>query len=445
MMQAMRDRVSEDIVWAVREGIAHSYSELHTLLRVYPAARIAAAVNALCDSGALRLDDTGFEIPSAADRLDATGTVEKADSDGKAPVSASAATAVAPNDETVRVPKPAIAPVVVDEAAQGLSSENVASSATKAEADVGSSIDTHAAVVPGPDSMQEEEEETDVAGSIQEEESAATLLSESVGSIMTLTPIAFLGFPDHLLRDLHAIGVRAVYELVQRLGSLAPQIGKDRLAFLLKRLSELAGPPPVPLSADDKHQLSILSGSNLIYFDWFGVMCTNLSPELSESEIRERLDEDSFNVAYDEAFSFAEFSKIYQQESLVADQKLFEHFTRQGYPVNGDAFHVIMLPTVEEMVDCGAYDSPGELVHEFLNEFTGRKTTENACFGLLRDKFLALKERTDGLGSSERISIGSDLCFSHAAARLAALEPYCIFDEENLTLQCVPSREVGYR
>ena len=444
MMRAMKDRVSEDIVWAIQEGIAHSYSELHAFLRVYPSSCIAVAVNALCDSGALQLDANGFEIPSAEDRTRAGDAVEGAVSERKVPDSPSVVTPSVPDEGTARASQPAITPVMDDEAAQEPSRDNVVPSTTETEVDAGSSIDEHAAAISGSNSM-EDEKEADAAESTQEEESAATMLDESVGSIMTLTPIAFLGLPDHLLRDLHAMGIRAVYELVQRLGSFVPQIGKDRLAFLLKRLSELAGRPPVPLSADDKHQLSILSGSNLIYFDWFGVMCANLSPELSESDIRERLDEDSFNVAYNEAFSFAEFSKIYQQESLVADQKLFEHFTRQGYPVNGDAFHVIMLPTVEEMVDCGAYDSPSELVHEFLNEFTGRKTTENACFGLLRDKFFALKERTDGLGSSERISIGSDLCFSHAAERLAALEPCCVFDEENLTLQCVPSREVARR
>lgn len=443
MMQAMKDRASEDIVWAIQEGIARSYSELHALLRVYPASRIAVAVNTLCDSGALRLGANGFEIPSAEDRARAADAAEEPAFEGKAPNGPSSVAVAAPDEGTARASLPVIAPEMNEEAALELSRDDVAPSVTETEADAGNSIDERAAAVPELGSTRDETE-ADAAEPTQEEEPAA-MLDESVGSIMTLTPIAFFGLPDHLLRDLHAMGVRAAYELVQRLGSLAPQIGKDRLAFLLKRLSELAGQPPVPLSADDKHQLSILSGSNLVYFDWFGVMCANLSPELSESEIRERLDEDSFNVAYDEAFSFAEFSKIYQQESLVADQKLFEHFTRQGYPVNGDAFHVIMLPTVEEMVDCGAYDSPSELVHEFLNEFTGRKTTENACFGLLRDTFLALKERTDGLGSSERISIGSDLCFSHAAERLVELEPCCVFDEENLTLQCVPSREVARR
>lgn len=443
MMRAMKDRVSEDIVWAIQEGIAYSYSELHAILRVYPASRIAVAVNALCDSGALRLDANGFEIPSAEDRTRAGDVVEGAASERKALESPSVVAPPVPDEGAASASQPAITPEMDDEAAQEPSCDNLVTSTTETEVDAGSSIDERAAV-SGSGRMKDEKE-ADAFEPTQEEESAVTMLDESVGSIMTLTPIAFLGLPDHLLRDLHAMGIRAVYELVQRLGSFVPQIGKDRLAFLLKRLSELAGLPPVPLSADDKHQLSILSGSNLIYFDWFGVMCANLSPELSESDIRERLDEDSFNVAYDEAFSFAEFSKIYQQESLVADQKLFEHFTRQGYPVNGDAFHVIMLPTVEEMVDCGAYDSPSELVHEFLNEFTGRKTTENACFGLLRDKFFALKERTDGLGSSERISIGSDLCFSHAAERLAALEPCCVFDDENLTLQCAPSREVARR
>ena len=410
-MSSQFDRISEDIVWAIQEGVAASYSELHSILRVYPATSVASAVNSLLDCGALSLGASGFEILSMRGKDEDRETVSASTS-----------------EEKPEMPLPE-------------SSDSVLSPGAEGEAEKGNVAATDAPTVEGVltgELFDPDEGEVDAKkAEIDEADGLLRLLEESTGSILTLTPISFLGLPDHLLRDLSSHGIGAVYQLVERLYQLGSVIGKDRLAVVLKRLADLAGDPPVKLSTDDRRQLSILSGSNLIYFDWFGVMCSNIPSELDKHEIFERLADKSYNVHYDEPFSFAEFRSDYQQNSIAADQKLFETFKRKGYPVNGDAFHVIMLPTVEDMLDEGAYDDPNELAHDCLKTFVDRITTENACFGLLRDKFLALKEKTDGVGSSERIQVGGDECFFRAARRLEELEPCCVFDEEALTLQCL--------
>lgn len=418
MMSNQFDRISQDIVWAIQEGVAASYSELHSILRVYPATSVASAVNSLLDRGALSLGTSGFEILSM-----------KGQNADREAVPAPA------QEEKPEMPLPEL-------------SDSVLSPGAEEEAEKGNVVATDGSTVEGvltgelfdPDEGEVGAKEAEIGvrkAEIDEADELPRLLEESTGSILTLTPISFLGLPDHLLRDLSSQGIGAVYQLVERLSQLGSVIGKDRLAVVLKRLADLAGDPPVKLSTDDRRQLSILSGSNLIYFDWFGVMCSNIPSELDKHEIFERLADKSYNVHYDEPFSFAEFRSDFQQNSIAADQKLFETFKRKGYPVNGDAFHVIMLPTVEDMLDEGAYDDPNELAHDCLKTFVDRRTTENACFGLLRDKFLALKEKTDGVGSSERIQVGGDECFSRAARRLEELESCCVFDEEALTLQCL--------
>lgn len=433
MMSSHLDRVSQDVVWAVQEGIGCSYSGLHEALRVYSSAAITSAVNALFDCGALKQGDRGFRIASAQER----------------------ASSYFPSDEnSVSAADLSTSPGSASNSADGSFDSGVCESS---EPDL-----VHAFVEsPDDDLRRNPQDDFDEEISYEERERTVSCVSEfnvgvpedseepedsfesNAGSILAMTPITLLGLPDHLIRDLHALGIEVMYQLVERLwrlegGAGRDGIGKDRLALVLKRMVDLSGEPPVKLSTDDKHQLSILSGSNLMYFDWFGVLCTNLSKDLDERDIRERLFNDSFNIRHDEAFSFAEFSSIFLSDSIAADKKLFDHFSRNGYPVNGDAFHVIMLPTVEELFDEGAYELPNELVHDCLKRFTSLETTENACFGLLRDKFFNLKDKTDGLGSSERIRVGSDMCFARAARRLAECEPSCKFDEENLTLQCVP-------
>lgn len=398
-------KTEQDVVWAIQEGVASSYSELHALLRVYPAACIASAVNSLLDEGALRLGTEGFEIPPAEER-DSARSPRSADACGIATQEPSTACAGAEEGE----------------------SEEPLDAASSIDAEDSVDLKDH----EDPQHLEDSEDPEDV-------EKPESLFEASKGSILAMTPVAFLGFPDHLLRDLRAQGIESVFQLVERVPKLGAVIGKDRLALVLKRLSDLSGDPPVKLSTDDRHQLSVLSGSNLMYFDWFGVLCSDISPELDEHEIRERLDDDSYNTRYEDTFSFAAFRSVYQPTSVDADQKLFELFGKRGYPVNGDAFHIIMLPTVEELVDESGYDDPNELAHELLVTFVDRQTTENACFGLLRDRFLSLKARTDGLGSSERIQVGTDECFARAARRLSELEPSCHFDEDRLALQCLPN------
>lgn len=438
MMSSHLHEVSQDVVWAVQEGIGRSYSELHEILRVYSAAAITSAVNALFDSGVLKLSDRGFLILPAQERVSgcspsnqqsvfAVDMPQSANSVPSSVENSSDADACEPAQSDLTDPSPESQDDEPESCLQDSPDEDISCE----EEDAG----IHRASESGEGDL----------GEIEEPDSSIDL---NAGSILAMSPISLLGLPDHLIRDLHSLGIEVMYQLVERLwrlegGAGKDGIGKDRLALVIKRMVDLSGEPPVKLSTDDKHQLSILSGSNLMYFDWFGVLCTNLSKDLDERDIRERLYNDSFNVRHDEAFSFAEFSSIFLSESIAADKKLFDHFSRNGYPVNGDAFHVIMLPTVEELFDEGAYELPSELVHDCLKRFTSLETTENACFGLLRDQFLNLKEKTDGLGSSERIQVGSDMCFARAARRLAECERSCKFDEENLTLQCVPFKNDG--
>lgn len=442
-MAAQTNRLTEDIVWAVQQSIAKSYSELHAALRVYSATSIAASVNELLDRGALRLGSEGFEIPSAQEQCEVreaySTQVETAES-SEVPVtecieakstggSAEAQQPETPFPDAHEGSNAKPASLVRHDADERSASIDDRESEKKSESIVQAEEEKGIDQIP----IAEEEEE-------EEEEEERTLLGESKGSIMTFTQISFLEFPAHIERDLENQGIEAVYQLIQKLSKLTDVLGKDRLAHVLKRLSELSGVPPVNLSEDDRRQLCILSGSSLFYFDWFGVLCSNLSPELDEHEIRERLEDASYNAAYNEPFSFAEFRSVYQETSIAAEQKLFDSFNRKGYPVNGDAFHILMLPSVEEMVDEGAYEDPNELAHDFLKELTGRKTSDNACFGTLRDTFLSLQKRTDGFGSSERIPVVGDECFIRAARRLAELEPCCSFDEDELTLQCLPGR-----
>lgn len=416
MMPSQFERVTQDIVWAIQEGVAASYSELHSILRIYSASSVSSAVNSLLDRGALRLGAGGFEIPS------------KGESGADSTAVSARTLEASPDIPSQRTLDSAPSPETEGEVKE----DNAAANETSMiEGDFETEFSESSECEGGAESVERDE-----AGRLPR------LLEESAGSILALTPISFLALPNHLLRDLSAQGIRAVYQLVERLSQMGSVIGKDRLAFVLKRLADLAGKPPVKLSTDDRRQLSALSGSNLIYFDWFGVMCSNIPSELDKHEIFERLADKSYNVRYDEPFSFAEYRSDYQQNSIAADQKLFETFKRNGYPVNGDAFHVIMLPTVEDMLDEGAYDDPNELAHDCLKEFVDWETTENACFGLLRDKFLDLKERADGVGSSERIRVGSDECFARAARRLEELEPCCAFDEEERALRCLPDSAV---
>lgn len=409
-MASSFQRLQEDIVWAVQEGVGASYSRLHACLRVYSAASISDAINNLCDEGVLVLGDFGFEVAPFEKRSSGESEVSQID-----------------------VSEPKESSLEGDEAAE----ENTP--------DDNGVIDDRVCVIEGTElSASEENPLADSADSSSEfaddaiPEPINPLYEASKGSITTMTPVSFLDLPDHILQTLKSSGIDFVYQLVERLHGLGKVLGKDRLAQVICELVSVSGEPPVNLSVSDKRQLSILSGSKLFYFDWFGLLCSSLSEELDQRDVFERLSDGSFNSKVDGTFSFAEFSRDFQDDSVEANRLLLGHFRSNGYPINGDAFNIIMLPTVEEMVDEGAYERVEELVHKFLMHFAKADSTEKACFGQMRDEFLVLKERCDGLGSSERIRVRCEDAFVHAARKLDELEPCCRFDEDQLTLQCLP-------
>lgn len=406
MTARMMSQLEQDVLWAIDEKVAVSYAALHRTLRMYGPLEIVETVNNLHDQGLIRQGADGFE------------RARYSESDaGRLPTSAEARNAPSAQAETSSELS-AIAGAVNEKEPSGLpgdssDSDEGAQIEHSREGDAVSDAEEDACVTPGP------------------------ISAISEGTIMMYTPVAALEFPDHVQSDLEKLGIEWVCDLVKDMPRVVAKLGRDRASLLIEKLRDLSGEPPAHLSTDDVNQLCLLSQSKLFYFDWLGVLCTVVDRSLSRNDIRTQIDDGRLDMSAQGEFSFSEYAKTCSDKSLEADRLLCSQLEKRRYSLNTNAFHVIMLPVLEEQFDMGEYDDAREAVHGNLNWVTKLSMTENACFGKLRDDFQRLKKESDGLGTSKRIAVGSDDCFISAAEKLASIEPCCEFVLHDLVLKCL--------
>lgn len=408
MTARMMSQLEQDVLWAIDEKVAVSYAALHRTLRMYGPLEIVETVNSLHDQGLIQQGAGGFERACSSE-LDA----------GWLPTSAEASNA----------------PSAQAGASSGLSAVVGAANEEEPSGLSGNSSDSD----EGEGDQIESSREGDAASAAEED---TCVISEPIsaiseGTVMMYTPAAALEFPDHVQSDLEKLGIEWVCDLVKDMPRVVAKLGRDRASLLIEKLRDLSGEPPARLSTDDVNQLCLLSQSKLFYFDWLGVLCTVVDRSLSRDDIRTQIDDGRLDMSVQEEFSFSEYAKTCSDKSLEADRLLCSQLEKRRYSLNANAFHVIMLPILEEQFDMGEYDDAREAVHGNLNWVTKLFTTENACFGKLRDDFQRLKKESDGLGTSKRIAVGSDDCFISAAEKLASIEPCCEFVLHDLALKCL--------
>ena len=404
MTARMMSQLEQDVLWAIDEKVAVSYAALHRTLRMYGPLEIVETVNNLHDQGLIQQGADGFERArtSESDAGQSLASVE------------------ARNAPSAQAGMPSGLSAVVGTASEKGVSEFSGDSSDSDEDDrIAGERDTVSVV------------EEDACGASE------SLLAISEGTVMMYTPVAALEFPGHVQSDLEKLGIEWVCDLVKDMPQVVSKLGRDRASLLIERLRNLSGEPPAHLSTDDVNQLCLLSQSKLFYFDWLGVLCTVVDRSLSRNDIRTQIDDGRLDMSAQGEFSFSEYAKTCSDKSLEADRLLCSQLEKRRYSLNTNAFHVIMLPVLEEQFDMGEYDDAREAVHGNLNWVTTLSTTENACFGKLRDDFQRLKKESDGLGTSKRIAVGSDDCFISAAEKLASIEPCCEFVLHDLVLKCL--------
>ena len=410
--------IQNDILWAIEAGIARSYSELNRFLRAYASHEIASEVNKLIDAHRVVMSPDGFEIVGE-------DTTDQAESIG--------------SQNRIEQPESLESKTISD-------SSFLVTDRNKSIVPAQDKVDRasgESEVTQNPDNVtvssqtQPNQKESD-ASALSEE---MTLLSQSKGALKTMTPLAFLEFPSHIMSSLTSKGIECLYQLVEKLPSLDKSFGIVRLSQVIEKLNNLSGEPPLNLSRDQIDTLKILSGSSLFYFDIFGVLVSDMPKGISAAQIRANLMDGTYNTSMIGSFSYAEYASGFSNISFEAVKKINETMKSRGYPVNGDAFNIYALPLVEESFKAGEFNDVPTASHDAIQLLIDLPTTKKACFGTLRDDFLALLAKADGLGSSERIKVNRDDAFIEAATMLSFLIQECRFDMNALTLQCLPSRE----
>lgn len=263
--------------------------------------------------------------------------------------------------------------------------------------------------------------------------------------MLTSTPLAALGFEDDFVEIAHGRRLYTVFEVVRSLDSLQMTVRPKVLACVVRRLIDLSGEPPLRLKGDQIKSLQHFALSACFYFDWFGVLCTSLSKNMSEEEVKKFIKSGGLARNHQRKFYLQEFTKNYPSNSVSVVAKLRAELSGKRYPVNGDAFDICMVPTVHEWFESGECENDEEALRLGMELLEGRPQTEYACYGFLRDKFNRIYSRKKAGETVGPIHVVDEPVFLAAAKKFAEDEPAARFDAESRRLYCavVPRREVG--
>lgn len=407
---SLEELIERDVLTVVKLKDGMSYTDISELLCAYDRVQVFRSIGKLCGSGALRVTEKGFvaqedEGLSGDGRTDrVTGVAREADPDEKVERAAA---------ELVEEPRSLL---------ERASEPDTLRVATEVSSWDFKSLADEAKPVEGLQGAQPIEDGGDVI---------------QAGTVLTSTPIAALGLDDDFVEMAHGRRLYTVFELVRSLDSLQMSVKPKALACVVRRLVDLSGEPPLKLKDDQIKNLQHFALSACFYFDWFGVLCTSLSKNASEEEIKKFIKSGGLARNHQRKFYLQEFTKNYPSNSVSVAAKLRAELSGKRYPVNGDAFDICMVPTVHEWFESGECEDNEEALKLGMELLEGRIQVEHACYGFLRDKFNRIYSRKKAGEMVGSIHVVDETVFLTAAKRFAEDEPTARFDAENRKLYCV--------
>lgn len=413
---SLEDLIERDVLTVVKLKDGMSYTDIFEMLRAYDCDQVFRAIGDLKESGALCVTEKGFVAQEDEDPL-GDEPADHPEEAARKPVEKADQVAV----ELVEKPKPLLERMGDSEAlrvateASSLSFKSLADEAKPAE-------------------------ESESVQSAEDEKSAI-----QVGTVLTSTPLAALGLEDDFVEIAHGRRLYTVFEVVRSLDSLQMTVRPKMLACVVRKLIDLSGEPPLKLKGDQIKSLQHFALSACFYFDWFGVLCTSLSKNTSEEEVKKFIKSGGLARSHQRKFCLQEFTKNYPSNSVSVAAKLRAELSEKRYPVNGDAFDICMVPTVHEWFESGECENDEEALRLGVELLEGRPQAEYACYGFLRDKFNRIYSRKKAGETVGPIHVVDEPVFLAAAKKFAEDEPAARFDAESRRLYCavVPRREAG--
>ena len=413
---SLEDLIERDVLTVVKLKDGMSYTDIFEMLRAYDCDQVFRAIGDLKESGALCVTEKGFVVQEDESPL-GDEPADHPEEAARKPVEKADQVAV----ELVEKPKPLLERMGDSEAlrvateASSLSFKSLADEAKPAE-------------------------ESESVQSAEDEKSAI-----QVGTVLTSTPLAALGFEDDFVEIAHGRRLYTVFEVVRSLDSLQMTVRPKVLACVVRRLIDLSGEPPLRLRGDQIKSLQHFALSACFYFDWFGVLCTSLSKNMSEEEVKKFIKSGGLARNHQRKFYLQELTKNYPSNSVSVVAKLRAELSGKRYPVNGDAFDICMVPTVHEWFESGECENDEEALRLGMELLEGRPQTEYACYGFLRDKFNRIYSRKKAGETVGPIHVVDEPVFLAAAKKFAEDEPAARFDAESRRLYCAvaPRREAG--
>lgn len=413
---SLEDLIERDVLTVVKLKDGMSYTDIFEMLRAYDCDQVFRAIGDLKESGALCVTEKGFVVQEDEGPL-GDEPADHPEEAARKPAEKADQVAV----ELVEKPKPLLERMGDSEAlrvateASSLRFKSLADEAKPAE-------------------------ESESVQSAEDEKSAI-----QVGTVLTSTPLAALGFEDDFVEIAHGRRLYTVFEVVRSLDSLQMTVRPKVLACVVRRLIDLSGEPPLRLKGDQIKSLQHFALSACFYFDWFGVLCTSLSKNTSEEEVKKFIKSGGLARNHQRKFYLQEFTKNYPSNSVSVVAKLRAELSGKRYPVNGDAFDICMVPTVHEWFESGECENDEEALRLSMELLEGRPQTEYACYGFLRDKFNRIYSRKKAGETVGPIHVVDEPVFLAAAKKFAEDEPAARFDAESRRLYCavVPRREAG--
>ena len=385
----LQEMIERDVLTVVSLGAGMSYSEVCEMLGAYDRMAVIGAVNRLNASGSIRLADSGFVLGSS----DAVGDDSEVGSD---PIGELSEGSFVPANDEVALPE-------------------LESEVDKEE---------------GGDTLHE-------GASLAAEVGDACERRQSVllpGTVLNSTSIELLGLEDEAMEAVRTLKIQTVFELVHSLGDLLEVLRPKAVARVIKRLVGLSGEPAVALDDAQIRSLEDYALSSCFFFDWFGVLCTRLSPKMDVDEIKAFIKEGGLSRKCRSKFDLAKFEKGRPDDVVAVVSTLRAALARFLYPLNGNSLNILMVPVVQEWFDNGECESQQEALEMALEYVTTRPQTESACFGYLRDKFERIRQRAEAGEKVGPLGVANTSCFTKAAERLEQCDSYVNFDSQNRRL-----------
>lgn len=395
---SLEELVERDIVMVLGLWPGLSYFQVVEQLGAYDASLVVQGINSLCKSGRIRMTDEGLvavQKPIDAEKP-ATSAVREV-------LSAAKVSAVAEERKPaqsareipgIRASKSASAPVSAASRSMPLSQGAHRSPAVSSKAVV-----VHDPGVP------------------------STVLA---GTVLASSSVEMLGFEGPAVVAMLEKGMSTVADLVGSLGVLRELLPEEALKKVVAKLVKLSGQPALKLERSQVESLKRCASSQCFYFDWLGVLCTELPQDASAKDVLRLAESEGLAVSKHGAQSSSAIQG--SAESVEVAKALRAALGLKRLSVKEDSFDVFMVPTVEEWFETGECESKEEALESGLDLVLKSSQTTLACYGVLRDFFYdaKLKDRAKK-GAVEERFVG-EACFVVAAKDLAKDDPAATFD-----------------